>query len=98
MERIEDPEANWKVSPTDIGERRYWNDYMKAYEEALRETSRPWAPWIAIPADDKPVMRVLVAETVVQALRRLKLGFPKPSAAQFAELKELEARLRGEKK
>ena len=96
LQRIEDPEANWKVSPTDIAERRYWNEYMKAYEEALRETSRPHAPWIAVPADDKPVMRVIVAEIVVDALKQLKLGFPKPSAEQVAELAELRARLRAE--
>lgn len=96
LERIEDPEANWKVSPTDIGERRHWKAYMNAYEEALRETSRPWAPWLAIPADDKPVMRVLVAETVVGALRQLKLGFPKPTGDQITELAELKARLLAE--
>ena len=87
LSRLDEREKNWKFSPSDVAERRHWNAYMAAYQEALAATSRPWAPWYAIPADNKPFMRVAVAETVTATLRSLDLRFPAvdpDDAAQFA--------------
>ena len=79
LSRLDEPEKNWKFEYGDIVERRYWDDYMHAYEAALNATSRPWAPWYAIPADNKPYMRACVAETVVKTLSQLGLAYPDPS-------------------
>lgn len=78
LSRLDEPEKNWKFEYGDVVERRHWNDYMHAYECALNATSKPWAPWYAIPADDKPHMRASVAEIIVKALQRLKLEYPEP--------------------
>jgi PPK2 family polyphosphate:nucleotide phosphotransferase len=77
--RIDRPDKNWKFSEGDLTERRYWEDYMKGYEEALNATSRPWAPWYAVPADDKPYLRTAVARIVEQSLATLGLEYPKVS-------------------
>jgi len=76
LARLDDPEKHWKFSPDDVRERAHWDDYMRAYEDALRATSRAWAPWYAIPADDKDWLRMTVAETIVDALRSLDLCYP----------------------
>jgi len=92
LSRLEEPDKNWKFSIGDVEERRFWDQYMIAYEEALNETSRPWAPWYAIPADHKPYMRMVVAETVVQALRQLNLEYPQPDSEisrRFDDMREL---------
>ena len=92
LSRIEEPEKNWKFSAADVEERRYWDDYMKAYEEVLNQTSRPWAPWYAIPADDKPFMRMTVAEIVVENMKSLKLSYPEVTEEQrrcFGEMKDV---------
>ena len=78
LSRLDEPEKNWKFEYTDVVERRHWDDYMHAYESALNATSRPWAPWYAIPADDKPFMRSCVAEIVVDTLSQLGLEYPDP--------------------
>jgi PPK2 family polyphosphate:nucleotide phosphotransferase len=93
LARLEDRRKHWKFSPADVKERRHWDAYMSAYETALGETSRPWAPWYAVPADDKHYMRMIVAETVVAGLRRLDLRYPRPNPAEREELKELQRRL-----
>ena len=80
LARLDDPDRNWKFEPQDVIERRYWDDYMSAYEEALNATSRRWAPWYSIPADDKSYMRARVAEIVVQSLQSIGLRYPEPSA------------------
>ena len=80
LARLHEPEKNWKFEYGDVVERRYWDDYMQAYEAALNETSRPWAPWYAIPADDKRYMRSRVAEIIVDTLSQLKLEYPEPAA------------------
>jgi PPK2 family polyphosphate:nucleotide phosphotransferase len=82
LERIEEPEKNWKFAPADVKERRFWNDYQFAYQEALRETSKPWAPWYAVPADSKPYMRMTVAEIIAETLEKLDLRYPKPDGDQ----------------
>lgn len=77
LSRIDDPEKNWKFSKDDILERKYWNDYMFAYQEALSATSKSWAPWYAIPADNKPYMRCAVADIIVTTLKSLGLTYPR---------------------
>ena len=79
LSRLDEPEKNWKFEYGDIVERRYWDDYMHAYEAALNATSRAWAPWYAIPADNKPYMRACVADIVVRTLSQLGLEYPDPS-------------------
>lgn len=93
LARLDDRRKNWKFSAGDLSESSRWNDYMHAYEQALNATSRPWAPWYAIPADDKPFMRLQVAETVVNALESLDLQFPDVSAKQLASMEESRQRL-----
>jgi PPK2 family polyphosphate:nucleotide phosphotransferase len=91
LARLDDPEKNWKFEPDDVIERRYWDKYMLAYEAALNATSRPWAPWYAIPADNKPYMRARVAEIIINALQGIGLRYPEPSAddrSEFAESRE----------
>ncbi|MFN7980439.1 MAG: polyphosphate kinase 2 family protein [Vicinamibacterales bacterium] len=79
LERIDDPDANWKFQASDIQERTNFPRYMSAYEDALNETSRPWAPWYAVPADDKKYMRRVVAEILVETLKAMDLHYPTPS-------------------
>ena len=78
LRRLDNPSKNWKFNPDDVAERKHWDAYMAAYEEALNATSRPWAPWYAIPADDKSYMRAAVAETIVAALDQYDLRYPVP--------------------
>lgn len=79
LSRLDDPDKNWKFEPADVAERQHWDAYMAAYEEALNATSRPWAPWFAVPADNKPYMRAAVAETIVATLRQFNLKYPVPN-------------------
>ena len=91
LARIDEPEKNWKFSSGDVRERGYWDSYMSAYEDALKTTSRPWAPWYAIPADDKPFMRLKVAEILVDNLKKLDLKYPEvtpDSREMFAEMRK----------
>jgi len=81
--RLDNLEKNWKFEPGDIAERAHWDRYMAAYEDALNATSRPWAPWYAIPADNKRYMRALVAETIASSLGSLGLDYPQPSDASL---------------
>ena len=90
--RLDRPDKNWKFSEGDLEESALWPDYMKAFQDCLRATSRPWAPWYAIPADDKPYMRLRVAEIVVDTLKSLDLRYPEvdeDEAARFAEMRDL---------
>jgi PPK2 family polyphosphate:nucleotide phosphotransferase len=96
LDRIEEPEKNWKFSGKDVAERSYWDEYMIAYEETLRATSRPWAPWYAIPADDKPYMRVKVAEIIVKTMKSLGLAYPTVDEDTRSELREMKRALEGE--
>jgi PPK2 family polyphosphate:nucleotide phosphotransferase len=92
LSRLDDQRKNWKFSAGDVAESNLWPDYMSAYEKALNETSRPWAPWYAIPADDKPYMRLQVIETIVNTLKKLDLQYPDVSEKQrskFADMREL---------
>lgn len=96
LSRIDDASKNWKFSAGDVIESRHWDRYMHAYEEALRATSKPWAPWYAIPADDKGYMRVAVADVVAEALKSLPLRWPEPSASDRTRMMELRQELIGE--
>ena len=92
LARINVSRKNWKFSSGDIKEREYWKAYMQAYEDALKATSRSWAPWYAIPADNKPFMRLAVAEILVKALKSLGLRYPtlsKDERAEFQNMKDL---------
>ena len=88
LARLDDPRKNWKFSEGDLAESELWEDYMHAYEQTLNATSRPWAPWYAIPADDKRYMRLRVAEIVVETLRKLNLKYPEVSQQQLAKMQE----------
>jgi PPK2 family polyphosphate:nucleotide phosphotransferase len=87
--RIDRPDKNWKFSEGDLAERELWDHYMVAYEKALNATSRPWAPWYAIPADNKPFMRSTVARIVEGSLGSLGLDFPTVTEEEGAELQRL---------
>ena len=95
LSRLDDAEKNWKFEPNDVKERRHWDDYMHAYEDALNATSRPWAPWYAIPADDKPYMRARVADIIIDALQSIGLQYPEPSTEDRAEFAEARKELCG---
>ncbi|MGH8592765.1 MAG: polyphosphate kinase 2 family protein [Gammaproteobacteria bacterium] len=94
LSRLEEPEKNWKFSPADVRERAHWHDYMKAYEEALDATSRPWAPWYAIPADNKAYLQVSVAEIIVKTLKSLDLKYPEVNNETRARCSEMRRLLR----
>ncbi len=96
LARLTEPEKNWKFEAADVAEREHWDAYMQAYEDALNETSRPWAPWYAIPADSKPYMRTTVAEIVVRTLENLDLRYPVSGEAELAEFATLRKRLESE--
>lgn len=93
LARLDDPEKNWKFEPRDVVERRSWDDYMKAYEAALNATSRPWAPWYAIPADDKSYMRARVADIIIATLHSIGLKYPEPSDKDRQEFAKARAEL-----
>ena len=95
LRRLDEPDKNWKFNPDDVAERQYWASYMQAYEEALNGTSRPWAPWYAIPADSKPYMRASIAELIVRALAGLGMKYPKPDANDLIRFEEARKDLLG---
>lgn len=91
LSRLDTPEKKWKFELGDIKERKFWDTYMQCYEDALNETSREYAPWHCIPADNKPFMRMKVAEILVDTLKTMKLAYPEvdpKERAAFAETKE----------
>lgn len=96
LDRINEPRKNWKFAAGDVRERSFWKDYMNAYEEALNATSRAWAPWYAIPADDKTFMRMAVAEIIVKSLQKLGLKYPKVSPEKKSKFSEMRKILKNE--
>ena len=86
LDRIDEPESNWKFNPGDVAERKLWDQYMDAYERALNETSRPWAPWYAVPADDKPFMRRIVADLFKRTLEAVGPTYPTVSDEDREEM------------
>ncbi len=89
LARIDDPEKNWKLSLADIHERKFWKDYVKAYEDCISATSTHYAPWYIVPADNKDNARLIVSEIVLDALRDLKLSYPASTPKHRAELKSI---------
>jgi len=88
LERIDDPSKNWKFSLSDLKERAFWNDYQKAFEQAIGATSQTHAPWYVIPADDKWYARLAIAAVIYKEFERLKLSYPMVSETQKAELQK----------
>jgi PPK2 family polyphosphate:nucleotide phosphotransferase len=96
LERIDDKSKHWKFRADDLKERALWDDYIRAYQHCLSATSRPWAPWYAIPADDKPYAHWQIAKLINSAFEQLDISFPKASAETLAELEKAKARLLAE--
>ncbi len=97
LSRIEEPEKNWKFSTSDVQEREFWPQYMNAYQEALSTTSKPWAPWYAIPADDKRAMRLMVGDLIIRSLSSLGLQYPEVSSQEAKALRKAGVKLTQEK-
>jgi PPK2 family polyphosphate:nucleotide phosphotransferase len=93
LERIDTPNKNWKFSLADIEERKYWKQYMRAYEECLAATSTAHAPWYAVPADDKANARLIIAKIVVDTLAGLRMTYPEAGPARQKELQEIRKQL-----
>jgi PPK2 family polyphosphate:nucleotide phosphotransferase len=98
IERVDDPDKNWKFSSADAKERGYWKDYMGAYEEMIKNTSTEDAPWYVVPADNKSYARIAVASAIIHALDQMDLEYPKVSKEKVAELQEIKKALLAEKK
>lgn len=97
IERIEDPEKNWKFSAGDVKERGYWNDYMHAYEELIKNTSTEKSPWYVIPADNKSYARIAIASAIIHALDEMELEYPTVSPEKIEELNAIKKVLLEEK-
>ena len=93
LERIDEPDKNWKFSIADIHERKYWKQYMQAYEECLKETSTHHAPWYVVPADDKENARLILSQIVLDVLGDLKMDYPKVTPERLRELKSIRKHL-----
>jgi len=93
LARIDAPEKNWKFNEGDVEERKFWKDYMHAYEQALSATSNKHCPWYVVPADDKENARLIVSQIIVKTLEGLKMSYPPTSAARRRQLKAIRARL-----
>jgi PPK2 family polyphosphate:nucleotide phosphotransferase len=96
LARLEQPAKRWKFSMGDVAERKLWDKYMAAYEEMLRATSRPNAPWYVVPADNKPFARLIVAKAMIEALEGLDLKFPKVDPAALKEMEKVRKALLAE--
>jgi PPK2 family polyphosphate:nucleotide phosphotransferase len=97
LDRIDEPAKRWKFSMADVEQRKLWPKYMAAYEEMIRETSRPEAPWFVVPADHKWFARIVVAAALVQELQALDLDFPKVSGKALKELHKARKALKAER-
>ena len=91
--RIDDTEKNWKFSAADIEERKYWDDYMDAYEHCLSSTSTENSPWYVVPADDKENARLIVSQVIVETLEALNMKYPETTPARRKELLRLRRQL-----
>ncbi len=95
LERLDRPEKNWKFSAADAMERQHWKQYMAAYEDAIRETAAPHAPWFVVPADKKWFARLVVAAAVADAMEQLDLAYPEVTAEQKKQLAAVRVQLSG---
>jgi len=93
LARIDEPDKNWKFSLADVHERKYWKQYMQAYEDCLTATSTRHAPWYVVPADDKENARLIISQIVLDAFKDLKMAYPKTTAKRRQELKSIRKRL-----
>lgn len=89
LERIDNPDKNWKFSSSDLAERKFWKEYMGAYDELIRNTATPKSPWYVIPADNKHLARIIVASALITALESMKVSYPNVGADKVAELQRL---------
>jgi len=89
LARIDDPDKNWKFSQADLAERKFWKEYMRAYEDCLAATSTDHAPWYVVPADDKENARLIISQIILDTLDSLKMKYPEPSKAHRAELQSI---------
>jgi PPK2 family polyphosphate:nucleotide phosphotransferase len=97
LERLDNPEKNWKFSAADVRERECWDDYMNAYEEMIAATSNKHAPWYVVPADNKWYTRLVVAAAIVDAMEELKLSYPKVGGEARKQLQAARKALEGKK-
>ena len=97
MERLDRPDKHWKFSATDVHERKFWGDYMHAFQEAIRTTASKRAPWYVVPADNKWFTRLIVAAAIVEAIEKLDLAYPTVDATKNKELQTARAALSREK-
>ena len=97
LARLEEPAKRWKFEMGDVAERKLWNKYMHAYEEAIRATSREEGRWYVVPADNKWFARLVIAEAIVEAMEDLKLEFPKVEGPALKELAKVRRALLAEK-
>jgi len=97
IDRIDNPDKNWKFSTADAKERTFWKDYMHAYEEMIRNTSTKKAPWYVVPADNKAYARIVIASAIINSLDGLGLKYPNVGKAKIAELKAIKKALLEEK-
>ncbi|MBS0528906.1 MAG: polyphosphate kinase 2 family protein, partial [Proteobacteria bacterium] len=98
LDRLEEAAKNWKFSMGDVAERRFWDKYQAAYQDMIRHTSSPHAPWHVVPADHKWFARAVIGSTIVGALERLDLQFPKVSDSEADELRKAREALANERK
>jgi PPK2 family polyphosphate:nucleotide phosphotransferase len=96
LQRLEEPEKNWKFSAADVRERQYWDEYQQAYESMIRHTATPHAPWFVVPADHKWFTRLVVSFAIVDALKEMNLSYPTVDAATRKELQAAKAALQAE--
>ena len=96
LARLDEPFKRWKFSVNDIAEREYWDDYMAAYQDMIRETSTDYAPWYVVPADHKHVAWLVVSAAIIEALQGLKLEYPKVTGKALERLKKVERALKAE--
>jgi PPK2 family polyphosphate:nucleotide phosphotransferase len=97
LERIDNPDKNWKFSASDAKERKYWKEYMNAYEELIKHTATKNAPWYVVPADNKAFARIVVASAIIHTLDSIGLEYPKVSKEKLAELAQIKEELLAEK-
>ena len=97
LERIDNPDKNWKFSASDAKERKYWKEYMNAYEALIRETATENSPWYVVPADNKAFARIVVSSAVINTLDSIGLEYPKVGKEKLDELQEVKRELLAEK-
>ena len=96
LDRINEPDKNWKFAASDLSERALWPDYMKAYEEAINETSKEYAPWYVIPADNKWFARVAAIQIIIDTMEKMDLKYPTLSEKETNALAEAKKQLEKE--